>query len=244
MLKKMKIGYKLFLLVVIFISGFLLFGVYASKIINDIKINGEMYKKIIMEKDLLADILPPPEYIVESHFTTLELLNENDKRKIEELVNYEGKLEKDYNIRNEVWSNSLPESNMKKIFTEDSYKPAKEYFKVFNSEFVPYIKSGDKEKAKDILENKLEKLYGEHRSNIDKVVELVNKESLAIEQSIKSKIKFDLILLASIAFFISISVVIFCICIIKVLPILYYFLDSIYRLLRQGILVTIYLISG
>lgn len=215
MLNKMKVGYKLLLLVVIFVLGFSAFGGYANKIITDIKVNGKMYKEIIMGKDLVADILPPPEYIVESHLTTLELLNENDKAKIEELIKYEGNLEKDYDTRHQIWCNDLPEGSMKKIMVEDAYKPAKEYFNVFNSEFIPYIRSGDKQKSKDVLDNKLAKLYAEHRSNIDKVVELANKKNADIEESANSKIKFDLLMLVLMASSIVIVVIIFCILIIK-----------------------------
>lgn len=115
MLKKMKIKYKLFLLVAMFVIGFLVLGMYSNKIITDVKVNGRMYEQIISGKDLVADILPPPEYIVESHLTTLELLNEDNKSKIEELVNYEEKLEKDYNERHEVWVNNLSEGDIKKF---------------------------------------------------------------------------------------------------------------------------------
>lgn len=215
MLKRMKVKYKLFLLVFIFIFGFSIFGIYSNKIITDIKINGDMYKRIIEGKDLVADILPPPEYIVETHLTTLQLLNENDKGKIDELIKYEGQLEKDYNERHEVWLKGLPESNMKKIFVEASYKPAKDYFNTFNNEFVPYIKNGDKQKAKEVFDNKLEKLYAEHRSNIDKVVELANKQNSDIEKNAGNEIKFDIIMLFSIALLIVTVVIILCAYVIK-----------------------------
>jgi|GEM_PF-4373016 len=88
---------------------------FSSKVITDIKINGAMYKEIIMVKDLVSYILPPPEYIVESHLTTLQLLNENDKNKIEQEIQYENGLEKDYDTRHQVWVKSLPKGTMRKI---------------------------------------------------------------------------------------------------------------------------------
>ncbi|WP_411680666.1 methyl-accepting chemotaxis protein [Clostridium thailandense] len=215
MFKKMRVVYKLLLLVIIFILGFSVFGVYSSKIITDIKISGKIYKQIITGKDLVADILPPPEYIIESHLTTLELLNENDNNKIERLIKYEGKLEENYNGRHQVWVNDLPEDSMKKIMIEDSYKPAKEYFEIFNNEFVPCIRSGEKKKAKYIVDNKLEKLYTEHRKNIDKVVESANIKNLDIEKNTNNIIKYDLIMLSLMAFFIIIVIVVLCIFIIK-----------------------------
>lgn len=215
MIKDMKIKYKLFLLIIIFILGFSVFGFYTNKVITDTKINGYTYKQIIMGKDLISDILPPPEYIIESHLTALELLNEDDKSKIEELAKYEEKLESYYNEHHELWVNDLPESEMKRIFVEDSYKSAEEYFNVLNNEFIPYIKNGDKENAKFILNNKLEELYNNHRNSIDKVVELANKNNLSIEESVNNKLKFDYIMSILIAFIIIIAVVAFCVYIIK-----------------------------
>ncbi|MVX65713.1 HAMP domain-containing protein [Clostridium chromiireducens] len=215
MIKDMKIKYKLFLLIIIFILGFSVFGFYTNKVITDTKINGYTYKQIIMGKDLISDILPPPEYIIESHLTTLELLNEDDKSKIEELAKYEEKLESCYNEHHELWVNDLPESEMKRIFVEDSYKSAEEYFNVLNNEFIPYIKNGDKENAKSILNNKLQELYNNHRNSIDKVVELANKNNLSIEESVNNKLKFDYIMSILIAFIIIIAVVAFCMYIIK-----------------------------
>ncbi|MFW2488018.1 methyl-accepting chemotaxis protein [Clostridium chromiireducens] len=215
MIKDMKIKYKLFLLIIIFILGFSVFGFYTNKVITDTKINGYTYKQIIMGKDLISDILPPPEYIIESHLTALELLNEDDKSKIEELAKYEEKLESYYNEHHELWVNDLPESEMKRIFVEDSYKSAEEYFNVLNNEFIPYIKNGDKENAKSILNNKLQELYNNHRNSIDKVVELANKNNLSIEESVNNKLKFDYIMSILIAFIIIIAVVAFCMYIIK-----------------------------
>lgn len=211
MLKMMKVGYKLLLLIAIFALGLLVLGGFSGKVINDIKINGAMYKKIITGKDLVSDILPPPEYIVESQLTTLQLLNESDKSKIDSEIEYEKNLEKSYNIRHEVWDKSLPKSPMKKIMVETSYNYAKEYFQVFNDEFVPYIKNGDKQKADGILNDKLESLYAKHRNSIDEVVKLANNQNSSIEQSANSKIKFDITMLVLIIVFTVIIVIILCI---------------------------------
>lgn len=168
-----------------------------------------------MGKDLVSDILPPPEYIVESHLTTLQLLNENDKNKIDEEIEYEKNLEKDYDTRHQVWVKSLPKSTMRKIMVEDSYNYAKEYFDVFNNEFVPYIKSGNKQKAEGILNNKLEMLYAKHRSAISEVVKLANKQNSSIEQSASSKIKSDLTTLVLMIILIVIIVIILCFLIMR-----------------------------
>ena len=45
----------------------------ALRTIDSIKIRGPLYLDIVSYKDLLADILPPPAYLIESYLTSLEL---------------------------------------------------------------------------------------------------------------------------------------------------------------------------
>ena len=46
--------------------------------INEVKVNGPLYRQIVEGKDLIADILPPPEYIIESYLTAYELAEQTD----------------------------------------------------------------------------------------------------------------------------------------------------------------------
>ena len=198
MFNDFKIISKLMILITIFVIGFVLFGVVAYQTIDSIKINGKMYNEIVSGKDLVADILPPPEYIIESYLTALQLSKETDKTKIENLINYEAQLKKEYDNRHEVWVSGLPEGDIKKTMIEDSYKPAMEFFDVFKNEFIPAVKSGDKEKANEILP-KLDKFYSEHRTNINKVVSLANIKNSTIEENAKNTINTDLLILNSLA---------------------------------------------
>ena len=44
--------------------------VVSMVIMDKIKIKGQKYDEIILSKDLIADILPPPEYIIETKLVT------------------------------------------------------------------------------------------------------------------------------------------------------------------------------
>ena len=215
MLNNLKISYKLLILIFVFILGFFLFGVVAYKTITNIKINGEMYNEIVLGKDLVADILPPPEYIIESYLTTLQLAKETDKSKIDELINYEAQLKKNYDIRHEVWVSDLPDGDIKKTMVEDSYRPAMEFFKVFENEFVPAIKNGNNESANEIVTMKLDKSYLEHRAAIDKVVTLANNKNSISEETARRTINSDLFVLLALALVVLLVVILFCSVIIK-----------------------------
>jgi len=215
MLKRMKVKYKLLLLVMIFMVGFICFGLFSYKIISAIKINGVMYEKIIEGKDLVADILPPPEYIIESNLITLQLLEEtNDSQKKELMQNME-KLKKEYESRHSYWNKTLSNGKLRTVMLESAYKPAEDFYGVYENEFLPAYKNGDIETARTIWQNKMEPLYKEHRKSINKVVTLANSQNTKLEMQAKKEITENLIDLISIAVFLMGIVMVVCVFIIK-----------------------------
>jgi len=215
MMKSLKIKSKLLLLILIFTTGFLLFGLIVFRTVTEIKISGKMYNNIILGKDLIADILPPPQYIIETNLTAYELLNETDKNKIESLIKYEAQLKENFESEHAVWNHNLPEGDTKRIMIKDSYKPAVQFFEIFDNEFIPAIRNGNKEKAKQIMVSKLDNLYVEHRQYIDKVVALVDKQNSEIEKIAKKTISSDILLLISMIGIIIIVTTAFCVTLIK-----------------------------
>ena len=215
MFNNLKTSNKLIILNVVFIIGFILFAVIAYTTITAIKINGEMYHEIISGKDLVADILPPPEYIIEAYLTALQLSKETDKTKIEALIHDEEQLKINYDTRHDFWVGRLPEGNLKKNMVEDSYKPAIEFFEIFENEFVPAVRNGDEEKANEILTSKLDKLYLEHRLAIDQVVVLANNENSGIEKTASKMVSSDLIILGILVIVVLFTVIIFCVVMIR-----------------------------
>jgi hypothetical protein len=55
------------LLIAVFLTGFIVFFGFAYKLLMDYRINSPLYETIIQKKDLIADVLPPPNFIVESY---------------------------------------------------------------------------------------------------------------------------------------------------------------------------------
>jgi len=51
--------------------SFIIFFGAAILTLNKLKVNRPVYQNIIQGKDLIADILPPPEYIIESYLVAL-----------------------------------------------------------------------------------------------------------------------------------------------------------------------------
>src|ERR1700681_4121248 len=76
-------------------------GVYA---LSEVKVGGALYDKIKLGNDLVADILPPPEYVIEAYLEATLALNNPA-----ELVTRRDRLvqlKKEYDERREFWSKS------------------------------------------------------------------------------------------------------------------------------------------
>jgi hypothetical protein len=72
MLEKLNIKMRFFVLIGCFVAGFAIYSGWSFKVLNEIKVNGPIYKRIVQSKDLIADILPPPEYIIESYMVCMQ----------------------------------------------------------------------------------------------------------------------------------------------------------------------------
>jgi hypothetical protein len=72
--------------------------------LTQLKVGGPLYNKIKLGNDLVADILPPPEYVIEAHLEATLALYEPASlaSRRDRLV----QLKKEYDERHEFWSKS------------------------------------------------------------------------------------------------------------------------------------------
>jgi methyl-accepting chemotaxis protein len=198
-LKKLSVKGKLFLLLSVFLFGFAAFGVMSLKLTKELQVNGPVYAKIVAGKDLIADILPPPEYILESYLVVHQVAEAKEGKKIEELADRLNQLKADFDTRHEYWVKLLPQGEMKQTMIETSYRPAKEFYNLVESDLLPAVRRGDLQAANALADGRLTSLYEEHRSAIDKVVQLANQFNSSAESSAADKIASGTIMLLSIA---------------------------------------------
>ncbi len=203
----LKISQKFWLLTLVVGVSLIVFSVYTYVTINKIKVNGPLYQNIVLGKDLIADILPPPEYILESYLTLHQLTYATGEKQVNALIEKSKRLEEEYFSRHDFWINNLEEGELKNNFVEGSYKPAVEFFKVKNSQFIPAVEAGNIDLANTLLSTVLKDSYEKHREAIDKVVELAGVSNSLMEKNtqevIDSKMVVMVILTLSVITFIS-----------------------------------------
>ncbi len=188
-LDTLKISSKLNILVSIIISSIIFLVIVQFIILNYIRIKGPIYNDIVRNKDLIADILPPPEYILETYLVVLQMLDTKDSLEMNALKNRFAQLKKDYDDRHEVWVKELPQGDMRDLMIIKSYEPAIQFYEICSKEYIPAVTAGEMDKAKQLTMGLLKEKYSEHRSMIDKVVEYAIKDSTALENTALKVIK-------------------------------------------------------
>jgi methyl-accepting chemotaxis protein len=111
----LKVKSKLFLLDGVVIIGFCIYVLFMLFTLNKVDVNGPIYGQIVTNKDLVADILPPPEYILETYLTALQIKDEKNPAELSTLFEKCQSLKKDFVDRHEYWEKKLPGGEMKEI---------------------------------------------------------------------------------------------------------------------------------
>jgi methyl-accepting chemotaxis protein len=147
---------------------------------RELAIQGAHYQQIVNHKDLIADVLPPPEYLIESWLTVLEMVSLNHQS-LQALVDKGNTLKKSFEDRHHYWQTQLPESALKNTVVGTLFESGNAFFNVRDNEVIPAIRSGDQKQIAQALE-RLQAAYQKHRLVVDEVVKLANESALSIEQ--------------------------------------------------------------
>jgi methyl-accepting chemotaxis protein len=154
--------------------------------LNKVRIGGSTYDEIIQVKDLVADILPPPLYIIEAYLEAGLVLNH--VKPLAEAQSRIAELRKQYDERREFWLGSSLEATMKQKLTERSHTHAARFWSLIDRDLFPAIERKDDAAARQAYSELTEK-YQAHRAVIDEIVtdsEAMTKavEAAAAEQEI------------------------------------------------------------
>lgn len=194
---KMTVSSRLAILVSTSVVGLVLASVLFYNTMETTKVNGPIYTAIVQNKDLIADILPPPEYIIETYLLSFQMAEEENPANLDKYIQREKTLRQDFDTRHTYWQQELPDSPIKPALLADSYKPAMAFFTIMDEQFVPALKSGDRAKAREILAGPMREQYAAHRAAIDHVVEMTNEATAQTEASSSKTIRQSIWILSS-----------------------------------------------
>jgi PAS domain S-box-containing protein len=147
-------------------------GIVSRENMRDVRVPGEVYHMLRDTEVLIADVLPPPKYIIETHLLAHELQHVSRS----ELPTYEARfarLERDFLERSQHWKDySGLDAALSEQLNKTSDDLAREYFRIVRETLLPLAVNGKSQAMNDLVEDVLTPLYRSHRASIDEVVRL------------------------------------------------------------------------
>jgi len=157
-------------------------GVYA---LSDVKVGGPLYNQIKLGNDLVADILPPPEYVIESYLEATLALNNPA-----ELAAHRDRLvqlKKEYDERREFWSKSELDPAIKAKLIQESHREVQRFWTAIEQVFLPALANADTATAAKSY-SEMTEAYQAHRALIDEIVKKTNDDNAAIETAATQRV--------------------------------------------------------
>ncbi len=182
-LKNLSMTGKVVLLASVFTAGFILFAVIAFSSLNTIKIDGPLYNQIVEDKNLMADILPPPAFIVESNLIARQLREASNTAEVEQLVAVFQQKKAEYEASLQNWNKNIEDAELRQHFLGDAQGAARDFFAIFERDLIPAARRLDKKTVDELILNELASLYDKHLAAITATVSR-NKDIEAADQAL------------------------------------------------------------
>lgn len=153
------------------ILGCVIIAGAATYSLQQLRVGGSAYGNMIAGKDLVADVLPPPLYIIEAYLNAH--LISDEKVTLEEARLRFSPLRRDFEERRAVWARSDLPTHLKAEVAASS-AAAEKFWLVLEDKYLPALAKEDQASVQRTMRD-LTALYTDHRRLVDVLVLDANK---------------------------------------------------------------------
>jgi len=199
LIRRLKFSHRLTLILVLFCAGFAGYGLWTFETIETVRVGGPISQRVEDSQNLVADILPPPLYIVESYLVCLQITAATNGLRQGALIDRLKQLQVEYLERHAHWSRVVLDHDISTLLLEDSHRQALAFYDVAFEGFLPALFLNDRETMQARL-LQMTRIYEAHRDIVDRVVVLAKasakkEETVAIGRIDHAKVLLFAILL-------------------------------------------------
>ena len=160
--------------------------------LSQLKVGGPLYNQIKLGNDLIADILPPPEYVIEAYLEATLVLH--DPAQLAAHRDRIAQLKKEYDERHEFWVKSDLDPTLKTKLVEKSHNEVQRFWTAIQEGLLPALSKADSAAAtKSYAE--IAARYAAHRAIIDDIVKQTNDQNAATEVAATERVSTFTLLL-------------------------------------------------
>jgi methyl-accepting chemotaxis protein len=168
LLQKVRLGSILvvFALVISAIVG--LQTVLTTRTVEQIRVGGPTFDAVALSKDLVADILPPPLYVIETYLVITKAL-EDGSAGVDRARSEIARLKAEAEARDAFWLKAdIPEA-LRRQLLDATGRPARALFEEAQARFLPALAAGNSAAALASY-GTISDLYRAHRAEVEKTV--------------------------------------------------------------------------
>jgi methyl-accepting chemotaxis protein len=176
---RLTVKQKLRLLSAMFITGFVLFALFAYQTRVLVQVNGTLHAPIKQLRDLMAVITPSALDLGESRLAAFRLWEAHDRAEQEQLIRQGQSLREEYDRAHEHWAAVLQDGPLKQKLIVDAHRPALAWFEGRDQRYVPALLAGNRPEAKRALDVVMRPYFMEHRAAMAEAVRLAQQQLAA-----------------------------------------------------------------
>lgn len=176
------------------IAGFAVFSCAAFGIIGQLRVGGPVFLMVANGNDLLADVLPPPAYAIETYLTAYQFAYEPDPAARSRYEQKFSVLRKEFDTSYARWEKADIPEDVRSILIKSAKPNALRMFDAIDRQLIPAARSGDAEAAKAALVG-ISRAYELHRLAIDQVVEKSRRFTAATQAGAEDSVYSGYLLL-------------------------------------------------
>jgi methyl-accepting chemotaxis protein len=158
------------LMIGLFAVGLALLTALAFTSSARVQVNGPLYLGIVQNKDLVADILPPPAYAIEAYLVANQLKRSTDRAAQQARI---AQLTEEFEGRHAFWAKTLPAGPVAQA-ADAAHRTGRAFLEALGREYVAPMVARRDQAAEDALD-RVEAKYQAHRAAIDALASLANQ---------------------------------------------------------------------
>jgi methyl-accepting chemotaxis protein len=192
MIKRLSIAARLRLIIALSVLGIVVSSALFYDAMKRSAVHGPGYLEIVQGKDVIADILPPPEYIVESHLVVHQMVVALQNKRHSEVTRGIDRLQvlkKEFTDRHAFWNTDLKDEEQRAMMLEQLYTPAMEFYRILESDLIPACQEGEQDRAVEVLLGPLTEKYTLHRDAVNSLVTYTIEKNVRREAEIVESMK-------------------------------------------------------
>lgn len=174
---------KLASIAVLSLIAFSVYCLYCFKTVSQVKINGPPYRTIAMGNELVADVLPPGEYLVETYLVAFEML-EADEGELTDLSRKADRLKAHFLERSAHWNAVLRDDSVKQALMGTAVGSGNGMLGTLENAYIPALQARDRVRARELLHGTMRRQFREHREGVDSVVRMARVRNLRNENDV------------------------------------------------------------